>query len=201
MKLVVKTKSPLVLSILFILLSYWAWAKLLAHENSLSAPCTTLLLHLSFLLEGRATEVSSAPHSQKFRNQALVRASISRRAITHNREFLTFLSKHLTFQQTLPKENQAINLSQTFVEPKHAKMWKELKRQAEKSTSSCQLKKDKNVLGIIQALLGNNHKTALKLLLPELSRNPSTQLLFEWVQRLYARAQRSPGRVTLEHLK
>ncbi|MFK7823196.1 MAG: hypothetical protein AB8G05_03510 [Oligoflexales bacterium] len=170
-------------------------------REKLPASCTIILLHMSFILEHDLIKTQQIADVTAQRNQAQIRAWISEQFFRRKKIFLKYLKSRQRISQKVTKTRISSKLHETFNSNKHQRMWKDLKLQAEKSMSTCHIKKERLVSKVTQALFHKNYKLALKSLFPHTHLMPSTQLLYEWIQRLYARSQRSPGKVTLDHLK
>ena len=171
-------------------------------REKLKTSCTIFLLHLSFLLEHNIMEATISGNSPEQKKHALIRANISQKVIykTYRPFFDRFKQQYNLLVKPI-KKIAHLKIAETFTQSKHSKMWNSLEKQASLSQQSCILDYGKTASKIAKAMLKKNYKIALKFIIPQIQSQPSNQLLYEWIQRLYVRAQRSPGQVTLEHLK
>lgn len=163
-------------------------------ESQLEASCTLALLNLSFLLEYEA--LKSIRHKTQNWIQVKTRAKSSQELLSKNQ-----LVPAGFFN--IPKISGGLgaNKVETTLSDKHLEMWRDLKRRSQASQKECLPEEHSLAPSIAKALVLKEFKTALKLLIPQISQVPSNQLLYEWIQRLYAYTQKSPGNVTIEHVK
>ena len=167
--------------------------------DQLEASCTIILLHLSFLLEYDMLKTQTKEFPLQL-SRARDRARISQEVFTRSNIFTKYLKSQPIVPSVAGRKIRR-KLTETFNSHKHRRMWKDLKLKTENSTVDCKIKEEGLAWKVSEALFEKNYRLALNLLFAQTRLEPSTQILYEWIQKLYARSHRSPGKVTLEHLK